>query len=188
MRNELAGERLVVFTRLATVANWVAARMKAEGFYPWVITGSTPDAERTEIRRRFSDPASVGRLLVGTDAMCRGLNLQAAGVVVNLDLPWNGARLRQRVGRIDRLSQERSTVLVLNYVACLPNGCTVDEYFLETVVRKQGQFEEFFGNDGVDEIGAEADDNDPASGTGKLDPAPVLAYVQAATGAAHPYS
>lgn len=54
------------------------------------------------------------RLLVATDAACEGLNLQALGTLVNLDLPWNPAKLEQRKGRIQRIGQTRATIDVLN--------------------------------------------------------------------------
>lgn len=56
------------------------------------------------------------RLLVATDAACEGLNLQTLGTLINVDLPWNPARLEQRLGRIKRLGQARRTVDMLNLV------------------------------------------------------------------------
>lgn len=54
------------------------------------------------------------KLLFGTDAASEGLNLQALGTLVNLDLPWNPTRLEQRKGRIQRIGQEREEVLIYN--------------------------------------------------------------------------
>jgi len=54
------------------------------------------------------------RLLLGTDAASEGLNLQALGTMINLDLPWNPTRLEQRKGRIQRIGQERDVVYVYN--------------------------------------------------------------------------
>jgi hypothetical protein len=51
-------------------------------------------------------------LLVATDVLSEGLDLQRASVVVHLDLPWNPARLEQRVGRVRRLGSEHETVFV----------------------------------------------------------------------------
>lgn len=56
------------------------------------------------------------RLLVATDAACEGLNLQALGTTINVDLPWNPSRLEQRLGRIKRIGQRRQTVDMLNLV------------------------------------------------------------------------
>lgn len=56
------------------------------------------------------------RLLVATDAACEGLNLQALGTLINIDLPWNPSRLEQRLGRIKRFGQSRKFVDMLNLV------------------------------------------------------------------------
>jgi superfamily II DNA/RNA helicase len=56
------------------------------------------------------------RLVVATDAACEGLNLQALGTLINIDLPWNPSRLEQRLGRIKRLGQARKYVDMLNLV------------------------------------------------------------------------
>lgn len=56
------------------------------------------------------------RLVVATDAACEGLNLQALGTLINIDLPWNPSRLEQRLGRIKRFGQARKYVDMLNLV------------------------------------------------------------------------
>jgi hypothetical protein len=68
---------------------------------------------KEEIKRRLRDKQV--RLLVGTDALGEGLNLQSAGVVANYDLPWNPMKIEQRIGRIDRLGQSRAVIRVLNF-------------------------------------------------------------------------
>src|SRR5207245_9019586 len=56
------------------------------------------------------------RVFLSTAAGGVGLNLQHAGVVLNMDLPWNPAVLEQRIGRVHRLGQ-RQPVRVVNFVA-----------------------------------------------------------------------
>jgi hypothetical protein len=56
------------------------------------------------------------RLVVATDAVCEGLNLQTLGTLINIDLPWNPSRLEQRFGRIKRFGQRRERVDMLNLV------------------------------------------------------------------------
>ena len=56
------------------------------------------------------------RLVIATDAACEGLNLQALGTLINIDLPWNPSRLEQRLGRIKRFGQAREYVDMLNLV------------------------------------------------------------------------
>ena len=78
-------------------------------------TGSVPQARRREEINRFKhDPAC--RLFLSTDSGSVGLNLQAASAVINVDLPWNPAKLEQRIARAWRKHQTRS-VTVINLVA-----------------------------------------------------------------------
>lgn len=157
LAGELKGERVVLFTRFTKVAEFAYRRLTR--FRPNLITGGTSNAERSLIRRRFSSQHGVGSLLIGTEAIAYGLNLQEASVAGNLDLPWNSARLRQRVGRIARRGQRRSSVLVLNWKATRPDRKpTIDQYMLGLVRIKRGRWEEFFGDDGVDEIGKDTFD------------------------------
>jgi ERCC4-related helicase len=54
------------------------------------------------------------KLLFGTDAASEGLNLQALGTLINLDLPWNPTRLEQRKGRIQRIGQDNPEIFIYN--------------------------------------------------------------------------
>ena len=77
-------------------------------------TGSLPqERRRAEINRFKRDPAC--RLFLSTDSGSVGLNLQVASAVVNVDLPWNPAKLEQRIARAWRKNQIRS-VSVVNLV------------------------------------------------------------------------
>lgn len=70
-----------------------------------VIHGGTKRDDRRRAREEFThDPSRV--VLVATDAAGEGLNLQAAHLMINYDLPWNPNRLEQRFGRIHRIGQE----------------------------------------------------------------------------------
>ncbi|HEX4767359.1 MAG TPA: DEAD/DEAH box helicase [Lichenihabitans sp.] len=74
-------------------------------------TGSLPqDRRRAEIARFKRDPAC--RLFLSTDSGSVGLNLQVASAVINVDLPWNPAKLEQRIARAWRKNQLRSVTVV----------------------------------------------------------------------------
>ncbi|MEL7562603.1 MAG: helicase-related protein [Dehalogenimonas sp.] len=55
------------------------------------------------------------KILVGTDALSEGLNLQSCGMMINYDMPWNPMRVEQRIGRIDRIGQKYDEVWIHNY-------------------------------------------------------------------------
>jgi hypothetical protein len=106
-------EPAIVFTEFRSSAD--ALERALRGVRPLaVLHGGLSPAERRETLRRFLDGrASV---LIATDVGGQGLNLQArARWVINLELPWNPARLAQRIGRVDRIGQTRrvyATILV----------------------------------------------------------------------------
>jgi len=54
-------------------------------------------------------------VLLATDAASEGLNLQTCSYLINYDMPWNPMRVEQRIGRIDRLGQVRTTVVIRNF-------------------------------------------------------------------------
>jgi hypothetical protein len=79
----------------------------------YLIQGA--DAQRME-RRTIEDLVKRRQLkiLVATDAASEGLNLQRLQTLINIDLPWNPARLEQRKGRIERIGQEAEAIEILN--------------------------------------------------------------------------
>ena len=71
-----------------------------------VLHGGLRREERADVLRQFA--STPGIVLLATDAAAEGLNLHhRCRMVVNLELPWNPSRLEQRIGRVDRIGQER---------------------------------------------------------------------------------
>jgi hypothetical protein len=94
-------------------------------------TGTVPQQRRrAEINTFKSDPNC--RVFLSTDSGASGLNLQAASVVINCDLPWNPAKLEQRIARAWRKHQTRS-VTVVNLVS----ENTIEQRMLQTLSLKQ---------------------------------------------------
>ena len=77
-------------------------------------TGSVPQVKRRVDINRFKEDPNY-RLFLSTDSGSTGLNLQVANVVINLDMPWNPAKLEQRIARAWRKNQSR-VVQVFNLV------------------------------------------------------------------------
>jgi len=99
--------------------------------YAW-HTGSVPQRRRrAEIQMFKGDPAC--RVFLSTDSGGVGLNLQNASVVINCDLPWNPAKLEQRIARAWRKHQTKS-VTVINLVS----RDTIEHRMLGTLQAKQG--------------------------------------------------
>jgi superfamily II DNA or RNA helicase len=106
----LADEAVVVFTEYRDTLHHLSTLLPGALQLHGALTGS----ERTAVQRRFNDG---GGILLATDAAAEGLNLQRrCRLLVNFELPWNPARLEQRIGRIDRIGQRR-TVHAISLVA-----------------------------------------------------------------------
>ena len=76
------------------------------------LNGSFQRASKDAIKRLVTTRELL--ILVGTDAASEGLNLQALGTLINIDLPWNPTRLEQRKGRIQRIGQLASKIYIYN--------------------------------------------------------------------------
>ena len=96
------------------------------------VTGASSEDEREQRVAELS--ASPRRLLVATDCLSEGINLQAAfDAVLHYDLPWNPNRLEQREGRVDRYGQPAASVrTVLLYGVDNP----IDDAVLKVLLRK----------------------------------------------------
>jgi superfamily II DNA or RNA helicase len=95
-----------------------------------IITGATPGKTRQDKVKRFAPKANCENaedlqecldnpidILICTDVLSEGQNLQDAGVLVNYDLHWNPVRMIQRAGRIDRLGTDFEKLFIYN---CFP--------------------------------------------------------------------
>jgi len=119
------GDRVLVFSRytdtvdacLAAFLASVAAEFVGHAMYTggasWVDTGGGPVSATKEGVRRALDLGLVS-VVFCSDAASEGLNLQAARVLINVDVPWNPARLEQRIGRVARLGQRAESVDIVN--------------------------------------------------------------------------
>lgn len=115
------GEKLLLFTEHKDTLDFLVQRLGGLGFADRIaqIHGGMGYAERDAEADRFRVPADRGGalLLVGTDAAGEGINLQVCWRMVNYDVPWNPARLEQRMGRIHRYGQQHEFVSIVNLVA-----------------------------------------------------------------------
>ncbi|WP_420636572.1 helicase-related protein [Candidatus Palauibacter sp.] len=114
---EHADEKWLVFSEHRDTADYLVRRLEALGHAGRVATihGGMGWPEREEQVERFRDPSGA-RFLIATDAAGEGINLQFCRLMVNYDIPWNPARLEQRMGRIHRYGQKHD-VRIVNLVS-----------------------------------------------------------------------
>lgn len=116
-------EKVLVFTQFADTARYLEEQLTARRLEDFdVVTSAT--ANPVALARRFSPSTNGGlapgeselRVLIATDVLAEGQNLQDAHIVVNYDLPWAIIRLIQRAGRVDRIGQQHDTILVYSFL------------------------------------------------------------------------
>ncbi|MHA1492163.1 MAG: C-terminal helicase domain-containing protein, partial [Promethearchaeota archaeon] len=137
--DDLVNKRFIIFTQYKDTAIYLHRVLK-----PWIerqkirlpylfengdiklalVTGATKIEQRQTIIERFAPYANEARkyyeqknieILISTDTLSEGVNLQDANGVINYDLPWNPMLIVQRVGRVNRIGNEKD-VFVKNFV------------------------------------------------------------------------
>lgn len=124
--------KVIVFSEWTRMLDLVMERLEKKDIGYALHTGQVNQKRRREEIRRFKEDPDC-RVFLASESGGVGLNLQVASVVANLDMPWNPARLEQRIARAWRKNQKRD-VLVVNMVA----AGTIEERMLETLGFKQG--------------------------------------------------
>lgn len=116
-------EKVLIFTQFADTARYLASQLAAEGIdRVGVVTGQsknpTVTAERfsPQSNRQQIPNAEELRILIATDILSEGQNLQDCAIVVNYDLPWAIIRLIQRAGRVDRIGQQSAEILCYSFL------------------------------------------------------------------------
>lgn len=150
LKGPLAGNRLVVFSKLRRVVDLFEKTLKREGIPVSRITGKESDRQRESAKEWFmKDSGPPTRVLMGTSAICRAVNLQAGSAIVMIDLPWSGGIYRQLVGRIRRTGSKHPRVHVYRLVAVRPPnfsgavGHTIDDHAISVIERKLKLWEDF---------------------------------------------
>ena len=127
-------EKVLVFTQFADTAHYLKTQLAAQGIQQ-VEEATGQSLDPTELAWRFSpesngkrgfvskpclkgDEATRGelRVLIATDVLSEGQNLQDCAIIVNYDLPWAIIRLIQRAGRVDRIGQRSDRILCYSFV------------------------------------------------------------------------
>lgn len=154
-------EKVLIFSQFADTVNYLTEQLEKEGIKALEgVTGDSADPTQkawcfSPISNEKTDvipPQKQLRVLVSTDVLSEGQNLQDAAIVVNYDLPWAIIRLVQRVGRVDRIGQKAEKILCYSF---LPADGVEKIIRLRSRVRQRlqenaevvGTDEEFFEDD-----------------------------------------
>ncbi|MCD4672288.1 MAG: SWF/SNF helicase family protein, partial [Anaerolineaceae bacterium] len=118
-------DKLIIFSQFADTVRYLESNLKARGLQKLEgVTGDT--ANPTALAWQFSprsnekadkiSPESELRVLIATDVLSEGQNLQDCAIVVNYDLPWAIIRLIQRAGRVDRIGQKSDQIFCYSFL------------------------------------------------------------------------
>lgn len=133
-----SGEKALIFTQFAEMAHILNRELQE--YKSLIIWGGVDALERKNIVDRFMTNSEY-QILIGTEALAYGLNLQAASYVFNYDLPWSVAKYEQRIGRAHRVGQTKP-VTVYNLLA----NNTVDLYTKNILYKKQSISDDLLGD------------------------------------------
>lgn len=118
-----AQEKVLVFTQFADTVRYLTEQLKEQGLSQ--LEGAIGQSgDPTSLAWRFSpnsntktiNPEDELRVLIATDVLSEGQNLQDCAIVVNYDLPWALIRLVQRVGRVDRIGQKAENIYCYSFM------------------------------------------------------------------------
>ncbi|MCZ7532621.1 MAG: SNF2-related protein [Acidimicrobiia bacterium] len=141
----------VIFTQYTDTMDYIRDQLKntygsqvacysGRGGERWdPATSKWEPVEKAVVKELFRKGKDV-KILIGTDAMSEGLNLQTCGKLINYDLPWNFMRVEQRIGRVDRIGGQK-TIHISNY---LYEG-TVERQVYDGIARDFNWFEHVVG-------------------------------------------
>jgi superfamily II DNA or RNA helicase len=168
LKGDLTGQKVLIFSYYKDTAQYIfeALRNDSEWQSQWehppvieVVHGGVDGHRRETLVKRFApkanstpeNPASIDRdspeidVLISTDVLSEGQNLQDAGIIINYDLHWTPIRMIQRAGRIDRLGTEFDTLHIYN---CFPQDGL--ETMLNLVQRLQERIRDIERTVGLD--------------------------------------
>jgi len=129
--------RVIIFTQFRPTQQQVLEALDEQGYTTHAFHGGHSSQEKEDIVDRFREEGGV---LVSTDAMNEGRNLQFCNIMVNYDLPWNPMKVEQRIGRIHRIGQKRKV-----YVFNMGLKGTIEEYVLDRLYHKIDLFQQTVG-------------------------------------------
>lgn len=145
-------EKVLLFTEHRDTLEYLHKRLSGIGFAGRIATihGGMAYQQRDEQKEFFKRDQSDGgaQFLIATDAAGEGINLQFCWIMVNFDIPWNPARLEQRMGRIHRYGQKHDPVIILNLVA----GKTREGRVMKTLLDKLESIRKSLGSDKVFDV------------------------------------
>ena len=118
-------DKIIVFSQFADTVYYLESQLRLRGVPKLAsVTGDSPDPTTfawkfspvSNEKRDIVKPEDELRILIATDVLSEGQNLQDCSIVVNYDLPWAIIRLIQRAGRVDRIGQQAENIICYSFL------------------------------------------------------------------------
>ena len=160
------GRKIIVFSQFADTVQYLSSQLTAGGISRLAaVTGDTDDPSKlvwrfspeSNDKREQISPGQEINVLIATDVLSEGQNLQDAAIIVNYDLPWAIIRLIQRAGRVDRIGQKAEEIFCYSFLPA--DGV---ERIIRLRARVRQRLHENAEVVGTDEAFFEDDQNDEA--------------------------
>ena len=140
--DELASEKIIVFTRFESGIERLSNILKEEGIKFARVSGKENGKQREDAMMAFQDMEGDTRVIFITNAGSAAINLQAASVEIFYDTPWSFGDLCQTIGRAQRIGSVHANVLVIHLVT---EG-TIDAHVLDVLGEKKWLTDQIMGD------------------------------------------
>ena len=132
------GNKIVLFSFFRDTLHYLHDRLAEDGIDGLVLHSGMDKHEKLDY---FSSPSGPN-ILLSSEVASEGVDLQFSSLLINYDLPWNPAKIEQRIGRIDRIGQSSPKILIWNLVY----ANTVDERVYDRLLTRLDIFTEALGS------------------------------------------
>lgn len=130
--------KVVLFAFYKNTLHYLSNRLQEDGITSVVVHGGM---DKQQALKSFEDIAGPN-ILLSSEVASEGVDLQFSSLLINYDLPWNPAKIEQRIGRIDRIGQEAPRILIWN----LLYEETIDDRVYTRLLERLNIFERALGS------------------------------------------
>ena len=129
IRSRSDDEKILIYTRHPTTLRYIVEKLVPQKLRILEFMGGLDREEKSRIVESFK--RGKADILISTDCGAEGLNFQFCRNLINYDLPWNPMSVEQRIGRLDRIGQERDM-----YIYSFATKGTMEEHVVDLIINK----------------------------------------------------
>lgn len=131
-------KKVILFSFYRGTLDYLKERLTANGIDSVVVHGGM---DKNAIINNFKNSSGT-KILISSEVAAEGVDLQFSSLLINYDLPWNPAKIEQRIGRIDRIGQKEEKILIWNLIL----DETIDSRVYELLLERLNIFQRALGS------------------------------------------